>query len=247
MLHDPLFQVDLLSHTPNPNRVMYAALHTDYSEDYVGAEWVQTLETITEEKAGSIVVKRLLEGNRGHWGCIEHVGLVFAAGYFPHSMMQQLRTHRVGVSFDVQSFRYSGHRIIDVATGKRTVDEVFYLRPVGKYGDRQGDPYDYTEERRRHHQQRCLEAAQQYQEDVEKYGLSEEHARGLIPFDTRQHFVVSTNARSFFHIMDLRWKKDAQAEIQAFCDLAFPLVETVLPEISEWYLKNRAKKALLAP
>jgi len=29
-------------------------------------------------------------------------------GLVPHSVMQQARTHRVGVSFDVQSMRYTG-------------------------------------------------------------------------------------------------------------------------------------------
>lgn len=52
--------------------------------------------------------------------------------------MQQARTHRVGVSFDVQSFRYTGNQFIDVLEGKKDIEDVFYLRPVGYYTDRQG-------------------------------------------------------------------------------------------------------------
>jgi thymidylate synthase (FAD) len=63
-------------------------------------------------------------------------------------MMQQVRTHRVGVSFDVQSFRYTGQRIVNVAEGKQDVEEVFYLRPVGNYTNRQGKRYFYSEEQR---------------------------------------------------------------------------------------------------
>lgn len=77
--------------------------------------------------------------------------------------------------------------------------------------------------------------------------MAEEHARGTIPFDTRQHWVMSGNLRSILHLLDLRWKKDAQIEVQQLCNLIFPHIEEWVPTIAEWYLENRAKKAILAP
>ncbi|XDE62527.1 FAD-dependent thymidylate synthase [Arthrospira platensis BEA 1257B] len=56
----------------------------------------------SELEAGEIIVKRLLAGERGHYGPLEHPSITFNCGYFPHSVMQQARTHRVGISFDVQ-------------------------------------------------------------------------------------------------------------------------------------------------
>ena len=41
-------------------------------------------------------------------------------------------------------------------------------------------------------------------------GFAEEHARGILPFDYRQHFVVSFSLRAFLHFLDLRAKLDAQ-------------------------------------
>ena len=116
------FRIDVISATQNPQQVIWAAMHQDYSEDFVvdGRDrWPD------ETKAGELVIKHLLAGNRGHYGPLEHPQITFNVGYFPHSMMQQVRTHRVGVSFDVQSFRYTGTRIIDVAKGDRDVEDVF--------------------------------------------------------------------------------------------------------------------------
>lgn len=93
------FRVEVIAKTPFPQQVIYAAMHQDYSDQFVVAEresWP------SEEKAGEVIVKRLLAGERGHYGPLEHCQIVLGCGYFPHSVMQQARTHRIGISFDVQ-------------------------------------------------------------------------------------------------------------------------------------------------
>lgn len=160
--------------------------------------------------------------------------------------MQQARTHRIGVSFDVQSGRYTSQRIIDVQSHKRPVEEVFYLRPVGFYADRGGAKYEYSEDDRKIDLARCYDAAAHYAYQI-RQGKAEEHARGLIPFDIRQHFVVSFTMRSLMHFLDLRSKADAQWEIQQLSDLFFPHFQAWAPEIADWYEKSRLHKAKLAP
>ena len=465
------FRVEVIAKTPNPQQVIWAAMHQDYSEKFVYDERDRTPD---EAKAGEYIIKHLLMGERGHYGPLEHPQITLNVGFFPHSMMQQLRTHRVGVSFDVQclagdtevtfvkasgalqkikiselyelwangekavrerkirgrngeppgqyrrdcktrlkkmhlrvlneetgifetghiqdifnqgiqpvyrltledgrtldctenhrllteqgwqtmkdalsltvdsqgqvishqsechlmtngvvigeglyrdktwlqsqlsagltarkiaeeggfsgedilpqklkahpmkvvqvrylglqqtydlevagkwhnfvgngvvvhnSFRYTGQRIANVIDGKIDLEEVFYLRPVGHYTNRQGKRYFYSEEQRQQDLNWCLEACKLYKQRIEE-GVSEEHARSLIPFDARQHFVLSCNVRSLMHILDLRWKKDAQLEIQKFCDLTWEHFQAWVPDIAQWYLENRAKKAKLAP
>jgi thymidylate synthase (FAD) len=144
------------------------------------------------------------------------------------------------------SFRYTGQRIVNVAEGKQEVEDVFYLRPVGNYTNRQGKRYFYSEEQRTEDLKWCLEACQHYKKRIDE-GLSEEHARGLIPFDARQHFVLSCNLRSLLHLLDLRWKKDAQLEAQKFCELLYIHLENWSPAVAQWYKENRAKKAKLSP
>lgn len=253
---DKLFQVKTLSKMPDPQRVVYAAMHQDYSENFVFEELFSQEEfnpDLSEEECGDRIIKHLLAGNRGHFGPLEHPQIVFNIGYFPHSTMQQMRTHRVGISFDVQSFRYTGQRIIDVVDPSVSihdypfrVDKVFYLRPSGTYTDRQGKRYEYSDQERKKDLNWCVDACLRYREKIE-LGFSEEHARGLIPFDIRQHWVMSCNIRTLMHVLDMRWKADAQLECQQLCDLIWPHFESWVPAIAGWYKANRAHKARLAP
>ena len=242
-LNDPFFRVELIAATPNPQQVVYGAMHQDYSEGFV---YDEQSEWPSEARAGELCVKHLLAGGRGHYGPLEHPAITLNAGWFPHSVMQQARTHRVGLSFDVQSGRYTGQRVCQAANGERDLEEVFYLRPPGPYTDRRGKKYEYTMSQRNTDLGMCLSAAQRYAQLIDQ-GYAEEHARGILPFDIRQHFIVSFNLRSVLHFMDLRSKLDAQPEIQALCDLMWPHVEAWAPEISSWYEKNRLHKARLAP
>ena len=237
------FRVDLISATPNPQQCVYAAMHQDYSEGFVAADRADWPD---ETRAGEICVKRLLAGERGHYGPMEHAQIVLNVGWFPHSVMQQARTHRVGVSFDVQSMRYTGERICRAADGDLDLEEVFYLRPIGEYSDRQGKKYPYTAEQRQLDLGHCQKAAERYR-DLLRSGFSEEHARGILPFDYRQHFVVSFSLRAFLHFMDLRAKLDAQQEIRELCDLMWPHLQKWAPEFAAWYEKARLHKARLAP
>jgi thymidylate synthase (FAD) len=218
-------------------------MHQDYSEGFVADQidhWPD------ERRAGEICIKRLLAGERGHYGPLEHAQIVFNAGWFPHSVMQQARTHRVGVSFDVQSMRYTGDRICRAARGELDLEEVFYLRPVGTYSDRKGKKYTYTEHQRNKDLVLCKEAASRYEELI-LGGFAEEHARGILPFDYRQHFVVSFTMRALMHFLDLRSKLDAQEEIRNLCDLMFAEFKEWAPEIAQWYETNRLHRAKLAP
>ena len=206
---------------------------------YKGNVYCATVST------GALLVRRngkpVVCGN-----CLEHPSISFSVGWFPHSVMQQARTHRVGVSFDVQSMRYTGDRICKAANGELPIEEVFYLRPVGDYSDRQGKRYIYTSDQREIDLQHVSVAACRYAELIQK-GFAEEHARGLLPFDFRQHFVVSFSLRALMHFLDLRAKADAQWEIQQLCELMWPHFQAWAPEIASWYRDHRWGKARLAP
>jgi len=68
-----------------------------------------------------------------------------------------------------------------------------------------------------------------------------------LPFDYRQHFVVTFNLRSLMHFLDLRGKADAQIEIHQMCQLMMPHFAEWIPPVHDWYTKNRWGKARLAP
>jgi thymidylate synthase (FAD) len=242
---DKRFRVEVADLTCSPQVAVWKAMHQDYSENYVADE-----PTPDEEKAGKIAVKKLLSGERGHYGPLEHAQIIFQVGHFPHSVMQQARTHRIGVSFDVQSMRYTGQRICDLDFNGSNIEDrledIFYLRPVGEYMNRQGRKYHYTQAARYRDLEFLEYAASLYAKKVQE-GMPEEQARGQLPFDFRQHFVVSFTLRSLMHFLDLRAKKDAQLEIRWLCDLMIPKFKIWVPEIAEWYIQNRLGKARLAP
>ncbi|MFS8879221.1 FAD-dependent thymidylate synthase [Synechococcus sp. H55.11] len=265
---DALFQVVVLSQTPDPERVIWQAMHQDYSPDFV------TPEGRIPEKYGEAVVRHLLEGNRGHYGPLEHPQITFGVGYFPHAVMQQARTHRVGVSFDVQSFRYTGRQIADL--GKRLLSAPRSTNETAALADKTGAepslslqeletlfyvPASVKEGKAKTRQgfkpispealniilEQYRSQAIAYYRLVEECGLPYEDARNIIGYGIRQHFVVSFNCRSLMHFLDLRAKEDAQREIQYLCELIWPHFEAWCPHVAAWYRKNRWGKARLSP
>jgi thymidylate synthase ThyX len=66
----------LVSTYSQPLQTIWMAMHNDYSE-YPLTEEIDKGVIPSENTCGEIIVKRLLKGNRGHYGCLEHVPFVF--------------------------------------------------------------------------------------------------------------------------------------------------------------------------
>ena len=161
--------------------------------------------------------------------------------------MVQARTHRIGVSFDVQSQRYTGRRVLKVATGELKPEEVFYVRPEGLYLDRKGHKYEWTKNDYERQLKFCLAASERFAEGYNTRGMAEEHLRDYLPQNIRQNFVVSFSLRSALHFLDLRAKLDAQVEIQALSEGMIPVMREWVPEIFGYYEEKRLRKAKLSP
>lgn len=96
-LLDPKFAVEVLSKTERPNLLCYLAMHQDYSEKDVWQE-KEKLANLSESELGARIVRNCI--NYQHWGILEHPSITLNVINFPHSVMVQARTHRVGVTFD---------------------------------------------------------------------------------------------------------------------------------------------------
>jgi thymidylate synthase (FAD) len=233
--------VQVLNATEKPNTAVYLGMHQCYSDAPVNHP-----KKLTEEGLGSIIVDKLLGGDRGHFSPFEMATITFGLQYIPHSVLQQLLRSRIGVSPSVQSFRYTCDHILRAAKGDvKDVEKVVYLRPCGAYHDRE-KAYTYTDKERGED----LSLAHFCIKHVAKRlseGMPPEQARGLLPFDYRQHAVVSFNARSLMGFFDRRTKKDAQEEIRVLADLMYQKFKIWMPEVADWYTKTRYQKAKLAP
>lgn len=187
-----------------------------------------------EKTLGEAVVRHLLAGNRGHYSPLEQPSLSCRVAYAPHSLVQQLRTHR-HLSFSVQSFRYTSSQFISYATEEAEVNtarlqKLFYFKePLFQ---------DF---------QLAHDSCKRYRLDVEERGLLPEDARGRLLFDLRQHAVVGGNLRAWWHLLDVRLKPDVQPEFQQLMVQLQELLRGWVPQLQEWYDKSRATRAVLSP
>jgi thymidylate synthase (FAD) len=245
-------KVELLSHTPNPNLICYDAMHQCYSCDGVFLDR-HTYENLPSEDLGRRLVKNCV--SYGHWSVLEPAYFVFNAIGFPHDVIVQARTHR-HLSFSVQSQRYTFKKVYTL--GKilleqrpnfptNLIQDAFYFREVDrKYFDREGNKYIYTKEEYEEDLQEVARACQRFAIKIDK-GFAPEHARQLLPQNIRQNFVMSCNARALLHLCDLRLPSNAQIEIVMFAEQVFAHFEKLMPEVAEWYRKNRYGKSKLSP
>lgn len=238
---DKRLEVEMLQCYPIPEQVVWQAGKNDYSEVPI-----HKVEAPPPSKCGEWIVESLLANERGHYGCLEHPQITFSCAGFVHNVVVQGRTHRIGTSWDVQSQRYTGRRVLKVASGELDAEEVFYVRPAGFYVNRKGKKYDWTEDDRAAELQCIIESCKLY---ALKYnmGMCEEHIRDYLPQAIRQNFVVSFNLRSVLHFMDLRSKLDAQLEIQALCESFIPELKRWAPNVWQYYEEKRLHKARLSP
>lgn len=275
IIQDPYFTVDLVSKTDSPQKTCYLAAHQDYSEKYVQDEffgeitkgddifgyfpyiidqeekdWIDPFNLgleLDEKTAGERLIQHCVKYR--HWGVLEHPQLVISAGYFPHEVMQQLRTHRI-TSFDVQSGRYTGQRICQLSRGEipeSEIEKIFYLRPLGFYTDRQGNKYEYTEK----HKQEDLDflwcMSHAYRNRIDQ-GFSEEHARQVYSdYALRQHFVMSANLRSWLHVISVRHKEDVQLETKTFAAMVWEIIKEWVPEVAAYFEEKHLNKNQLMP
>lgn len=239
---DRYMKVVMIRQTQLPQTLVYQAGKNDYSEDPI-----HTKIPPNEKDCGKWVIEQLLANERGHWGPLEHPAITLDCVGFVHNVMVQARTHRVGVSFDVQSQRYTGRRVLKVATGVLKPEEVFYVRPEGLYLDRKGHKYEWVKNEYETQLKFCLEASERYAEKYNASGMAEEHLRDYLPQNIRQNFVVSFSLRAALHFLDLRAKLDAQIEIQALCHAISPIIKEWVPEIFSYYEEKRLYKAKLSP
>ena len=93
-----MLKVDLIAHTPEPERVVAAAAKLCYSP--VGVE--RLMEDLTPEKSAKFLS---MLSNLGHASPTEHASFTFAIEGVSRALLAQITRHRIA-SYSVQSQRY---------------------------------------------------------------------------------------------------------------------------------------------
>ena len=112
-------KVKLLSHTPDPEKLVAAAAKNCYSASNVD----NILEGLTEEKTESFVN---MLSEIGHESPIEHVSFTFAIEGVSRSLLAQITRHRMA-SFSVQSVTCA-KRVLNMLFRRKLIKS----RPHGK-------------------------------------------------------------------------------------------------------------------
>jgi thymidylate synthase (FAD) len=238
-----------LGSSPHIQEAIWDGQHvcvTDKPEQYYANDfnpW-DAARIVDEERAGNAVIKHQL--NVEHYSVLNMAFVKFNVYGFPHSTMQQIRTHRDS-AFLVSSMRYTGEKFLKVASMELDVREAFYVRPPGNYRDRTGRTIKWTDEHYEIELDRCLKSCRHYSQLVVDENAPYEHAREYLMFNYRQPFVIAGTVEALFHWLDQRSKKDSEREIQILAQMCINEFCKVAPELGNWYLENRWSKARLAP
>ena len=194
--------VELLYHTPDPERAVATAARLCYAP--VGAS--ELMETLTEDKVRS-VLRTIMAG--GHFSTLEHASYTFAIDGVSRALTHQLVRHRLA-SFNQQSQRYVAY-----ANGLDVIKPASIAEnpEASKLFDEMID--------------KTIEAYKTFLDA----GIPAEDARYLLPNAAETKIVVTMNIRELLHFFNLRCCNRAQWEIREMAYKMLAEVKKVAPTL----------------
>lgn len=195
-------QVELLYHTPDPERAIATAARLCYAP--VGA--AELMETMPDEKVRNVLRTVL---SSGHLSTLEHASYTFAVDGVSRALTHQLVRHRLA-SYNQQSQRYvkfkDGLEVVKPAT----VSEDPELERV----------FD-----------EAIEAAVEGYKKLLNAGVPAEDARYLLPNAAETKIVITMNVRELLHFFSLRGCNRAQWEIRELAHRMIELARPTAPYV----------------
>jgi thymidylate synthase (FAD) len=220
-----MLKVDLIAHTPEPERVVAAAAKLCYSA--VGVE--SLMEDLTPEKSAKFLN---MLSNLGHASPTEHASFTFAIEGVSRALLAQITRHRIA-SYSVQSQRYV------------RLDDFKYVVPPEVEADPESKArfLKAMEEEAAHYLALAESLTAKHEAELLAQGLSEkeahskaekqanEDARFVLPNACETKMVVTMNARSLNNFFSIRCCNRAQWEIRALAEEMYRLVYAVAPNL----------------
>lgn len=195
-------QVELLYHTPDPERAVATAARLCYAP--VGAS--ELMESLSEERIHKVLSTILASG---HLSTLEHASYTFAIDGVSRALTHQLVRHRLA-SFNQQSQRYV-----------KFTDGLEVIRPQSIQDNPEAaDLFD-----------RVIEATVEAYQRFLELGIPAEDARYILPNAAETKIVVTMNIRELLHFLSLRSCNRAQWEIRELAWKMLDLVRPTAPFI----------------
>ncbi len=193
-------QVELLYHTPDPERAVATAARLCYAP--VGAS--ELIETMSDEDVRK-VLGVIMAG--GHFSALEHASYTFAIDGVSRALTHQLVRHRLA-SFNQQSQRYVAY-----TEGLSTIKPASIAQ---------------NEEANRLFDEMIERTVEAYQAFLDA-GVPAEDARYILPNAAETKIVVTMNIRELLHFFSLRCCNRAQWEIRDLAWAMLELVRPTAP------------------
>ena len=220
-----MIHVELLSHTPDPEKVIATAAKLCYSSSDIGSLY----DGLTPEKSAEFVDKLI---GMGHESPIEHISFTFGIEGISRACSHQLVRHRIA-SYSQQSQRYVN------------MDKFAYVTPQSIQNDDYATQlYDstmalLTNRYKELHDvlvsnftaQLVADGMDEDKARSKAEKMANEDARYILPNACETKIIVTMNARSLFNFFSLRCCNRAQSEIRTVAEQMFRLVYKLAPTL----------------
>ena len=217
--------VELLTHTPDPDKLVAAAAKLCYAKSDIST----LMDKLTPEKTEQFLT---MLSDLGHESPIEHVSFTFGIEGVSRALLAQITRHRIA-SFSVQSQRYVSKTnfeyILPPAVAAIPEAREEYIRAMEEDAEHY---YSLQQTLCKAHTERLVAEGvpvDEAQKKAEK--LANEDARFVLPNACDTRMIVTMNARSLHNFFRLRCCTRAQWEIRAVAIEMLKLVREVSPQL----------------
>lgn len=221
-------KVDLITHTPDPEKVVAAAAKLCYSKTGT----TDILDGLTDDKVDKFIAHL---ASLGHESPIEHVSFTFAVEGVSRVLTHQLVRHRIA-SYSQQSQRYV------------KLDQFEYIMPpaIEENESARAIFVQAMEEDQKHYDALVDTLFEGYNQGYLTEGKSEkkarqmaekkaiEDARFVFPNACETKIIFTMNARVLMHFFKHRCCERAQWEIRNMADEMLNLVKGVSPTLFKY-------------
>ena len=194
-------KVTLITHTPEPEKVVAGAAKLCYSSSDVET----LMNGLTTEKVETFI-KKLTD--LGHQSPLEHCTFTFGIEGVSRALLAQLTRHRIA-SYSVKSQRYVKEGQFEYVIPP-TIAKNYYLKV--KFST-------------------LMKKLQEYYNCAVEDGIPPEDARFILPNACETKIIVTMNIRSLLHFFDERCCERAQWEIRDMANVMLDICKEVAPNL----------------
>lgn len=217
--------VQLLSHTPDPERLIAAAARLCYSDSTV----TQLMDHLDDEKVQNFIEHLAA---LGHESPMEHVTFTFAIEGVSRAFLAQITRHRIA-SYSVQSQRYVSKADFPYITPPAIAEDPEVQKVYEQAMEQAGEAYQMLAAalEETHTQRLMKEGKDEKKARREASKRAMEDARFVLPNACDTKMIVTMNVRSLLNFFRLRCCQRAQWEIHQVADQMLQQVKEVAPRL----------------